>query len=147
MTNVLLAVAATVLLAADDPKAEAKKELAKLEGTWKTEQVKYNGEDVSDQVKLTLVLKGDQVTLEGNDEVKKDYAKVSVKVDPTTSPRCLDIKVLGGQQKDATMEGIYEVKGDRLRLCVKVLGKDRPGKFESPEGSSIALLVLKRDKP
>jgi uncharacterized protein (TIGR03067 family) len=147
MTNVLLVAAAWMLLAADDPKAEAKKDLAKVQGTWTTKSLTYDGKDLSDKYKLTFVFKDDRVSVEGNDEVKKEYAKAAIKLDASTSPRCLDIKVIGGNQKDVAMEGIYEVKGDRFTLCVKVLGKERPTKFASPDGSSIALLVLEREKP
>jgi uncharacterized protein (TIGR03067 family) len=147
MTNLLLAAVAWGLLAADDPKTDTKKELAKIQGTWTTTTLKYNGKDLTEKYKLTLVFKGDQVSVEGNDEVKMDYAKAAIKLDPSTSPRCLDIKVVGGNQKDADLEGIYEIKGDQLTLCVKVLGKERPTEFASPDGSSIALLVLKRQKP
>jgi uncharacterized protein (TIGR03067 family) len=144
MTNVLLAVAAWGLLAADAK--DARKEQALLQGTWTTERLEYNGKDMSDKYKLTFVFKGDQITVGGNDEVKKEYAKVEFKLDPGTAPKCLDIKVLGGIQKDAALEGIYELKGDKLKICVKVQGKDRPDKFASPEGTGIALLVLQREK-
>jgi hypothetical protein len=49
-------------------------------------------------------------------------------------------------QKDAVLEGVYEVKGDDLKLCVMVFGKDRPTEFKSGEGSSVAMLTLKRQK-
>lgn len=91
--------------------------------------------------------KGKEISVEGNEEVKKDYAKVYFKLDPSTIPPCIDINVAEGVQKDADMEGIYELKGDELKICVKVVGKARPAKFASPEGENIALIVLKRVKP
>jgi uncharacterized protein (TIGR03067 family) len=56
----------------------------------------------------------------------------------------MDITIAAGSQTDATMEGIYELKDDELRICAKVFGKDRPSEFAAPEGSSIVLLTLKR---
>jgi hypothetical protein len=39
------------------------------------------------------------------------------------------------------------VKDEEMTICAKVFGnKERPTDFESPEGASIVLLVLKRDK-
>ena len=87
------------------------------------------------------------MTVEGDGKVRKEYAKLALKLDPTTTPKCVDMTVAGGIQKDVVMEGIYELKGDELRLCIKVLGnKERPGEFTSPDGASIVLLKLKRQK-
>jgi len=146
MMNLLLAVTAGALLAADE-KADPKKDLARFQGTWTTERLEYNGKDMTEKFKIKLVFKGDQVSVEGNDEVRKEYARAALKLDPSTTPRLLDIKVVGGTQKDAVLEGIYELKGDKLTLCVKVIGNERPTKFASAEGSSTALLVLQREKP
>lgn len=146
MMNLLLALTAGTLLAAD-ARADAKKTLAGLQGTWTTERLEYNGKDMTEKFKLTLLIKGEQITVKGNDEVKKEYAKASFKIDPSTTPPLMDLKVLGGTQKDATMEGIYELKGDQLRMCIKVFGNERPTKFATAEGASTALLVLKREKP
>ena len=125
---------------------DAKKDLAKLQGNWTAVSIKYNGQEFAEKLKLKFVFKNDQVTIEGDDEVKKEYPKVTLKIDPSTTPHCLDLIVLAGVQKDAAMEGIYEIKGDELRICVKVFGKERPGEFASADGSSIALVVLKREK-
>jgi len=84
--------------------------------------------------------------VEGSNTVKKDYGKLTMKLDPSTTPKCVDIVITGGDQKDAVLEGIYELQGDTLKICAKVIGKERPGQFTSPEGSNIVLVVLKREK-
>jgi uncharacterized protein (TIGR03067 family) len=125
----------------------AKKELAKLQGTWKAAALTYNGKDyfADGKAGFQFVIKDDVILVEGNDEVKKEYARIRIKVDPSATPKTMDLSVTSGVQKDAVIEGIYELKDDELRLCVKVPGKDRPTEFASPEGSSIALLTLKRE--
>ena len=59
----------------------------------------------------------------------------------------MDITISDGTQKGAAIEGIYEFKGQKseeLRILAKIFGMDRPTEFSSPDGGSIALLVLKR---
>ena len=41
----------------------------------------------------------------------------------------------------------HHLKENELRICLKVFGKDRPAVFTSADGSSQALLVLKRANP
>lgn len=136
------------LLGADDAKNAAKKEIAKLEGTWVPKSLVYNGKDhpVDGKSAFRLVFKGDIATVEGNDDVKREYAKVVFKLEPGFSPKLADLSVSSGTQKDAKMEGIYELKDDEFKLCVKVLGNDRPTEFSSPEGSSVVFIVFKKDK-
>jgi uncharacterized protein (TIGR03067 family) len=141
MLGILVAV---LLVGADDA---GKKDQEKLQGTWETTSIEYNGKDLSGDFKLKFVFKGKEASVEGSDEVQKDYAKFNFKLDQGTNPRCIDITIAEGNQKDTDIEGIYELKGDELRICAKVIGKSRPGKFAAPEGENIALLVLKRVKP
>jgi uncharacterized protein (TIGR03067 family) len=138
---------AGLLLAADAPPDPAKEALTKLEGTWTTTSLHYNGKDITKKYPLKFIFKGDLATIEGTNAVKKEYAKIAFKLDPSTTPACVDMTIAGGTQKDAVIEGIYELKADELKICAKVVGKDRPGEFASPEGSSIVLLVLKRENP
>jgi uncharacterized protein (TIGR03067 family) len=147
-TKAVLILVAVIAIAADDPKEAVKKELDKIQGSWTAESIHFNGKEYADgQGKIKLVFKGDQATVEAAAKVKKEYAKMTMKLDPSTDPKCIDITVTAGVQKDVVMEGIYELKGDELRICAKVFGKDRPGKFESTDGSSVVLIVFKRDKP
>jgi uncharacterized protein (TIGR03067 family) len=143
-----LVLVAALLAGADAPKDTAKGEVKKVQGTWKATSLTYNGKEVpvDGKRKIRLVFKGDTASVEADKSTKKEYAKVKFAFDPSTKPRCVDLTVVGGVQKDTTMEGIYELKGNKLKLCVKVLGKERPTKFESPEGESIALIEFERVK-
>jgi len=124
---------------------DAKKEVEKFQGTWNVTQLTYNGKVIEgEKANFKLVFKKDRFTVEGNDAVRKEYATISFKLETGTTPKLFDMSVVGGTQKGADIEGIYEFKGEELRICAKVFGKERPAKFESPEGSSVVLLVLKR---
>jgi uncharacterized protein (TIGR03067 family) len=144
-----LLVVALVLVAADDAPDKAKKDLNNLQGEWLSVSLKFNGKEFATEGKgkIKFTFKGDQATVEAADDVKREYAKVKFKLDPSTSPRCVDLTITAGTQKDATLEGIYSLKDDEFKLCAKVFGKDRPSEFAAPEGSSIVYLVMKRVKP
>jgi uncharacterized protein (TIGR03067 family) len=143
----MLTTAGLLAGAGDAPKDAAKKDLEAFDGTWTTTTIIYNGKDFLAQsnTPLRFVFKGGEAVIEGSDEVKKEYAKIKVKLDPSAMPKCVDITVTGGGQLNAVIEGIYELKKDEIRLCAKVFGNERPTEFASPAGSSIALVVLKRD--
>ena len=137
---------AFLLGAGGDGAAKVKAELKKLEGTWTVSELTYNGKDHKN-LKFNFVFKGDEAVVEGDDKVKVEYARIKIKLDPAVTPKIMDITVAGGIQKDASMEGIYELKDTELRICIKVFGKDRPDTFASPDGSSTALIVLKKSSP
>jgi uncharacterized protein (TIGR03067 family) len=124
----------------------AKKETAKLQGTWKVTSVIYNGKDFYEkgQTQFDFVIKGDQIVVQGNDAVRKEYARLRFTLDPTTMPKIFDLTVTDGIQAKTKMEGIYQMKGDDLKLCVRIFGLNRPNEFAAAAGSSNALLVLKR---
>src|SRR5262245_8074295 len=138
-------------VAADDtPATDAvRKDIARFQGTWKTTSLRWNGKDLDTDGKFAMqfVFNDAEATIESSKEVKKEYAKITFMLDPSTSPPCVDLKIAAGVQKDAVIEGIYELKDDELKICAKVFGNDRPAAFESAEGSSIVLIVLKREKP
>jgi uncharacterized protein (TIGR03067 family) len=144
LSCICLLIAGSIGIAAEPD--VAKKDLDACQGTWTVESMEYNGKELKDKYKITFTCKGDVMTVEGDGKVRKEYAKLKLKFDPTTTPKCLDMTVADGIQKDAVMEGVYEIKDDVLKVCVKVFGKDRPLEFKSPDGSSIVLLTLKRKK-
>jgi len=137
---------AAVALFADAPKDDAKADLEKIQGTWTIASGSYGGEDIEADVasKLQLEFKGDQLLLKGDEEVVKDYAKITLKLDPSVKPKAIDFAVGQGGEKGTVIEGIYEINGDELKICATIGAKQRPTEFKSPENSQVALLTLKR---
>jgi uncharacterized protein (TIGR03067 family) len=70
------------------------------------------------------------------------------KLDPAKEPKQIDITLhLEKGKKDATLLGIYEVKGDTLKVCYfgSKSGK-RPTEFSTGDDLTAGLIVLTRAK-
>jgi uncharacterized protein (TIGR03067 family) len=136
--------AATVLLAASVSAQEAlKKELQQFQGTWAIEYVDHDGHKPSpDKIKsMKLVIAGNRLTVQG-----EKLMQSTIKLDPSKSPKTIDITYDDGPDKGKVLQGIYELNGDGLKLCLSKPGKERPTQFVSKENSGLVLMVLKRDK-
>jgi uncharacterized protein (TIGR03067 family) len=143
---VAIALWAAVPVWSDD---DAQKELKNLEGTWTTQSAEFDGSSIAELAKgLKFTVKGDSVTLTGQEEILKQFSKGTIKVNPNAKPKTVDFTVGGGDMKGHVIEAIYEfTKEDELKVCAKMAGKGRPSKFDSNEGGSIVLLIVKREKP
>src|SRR5438045_3493699 len=103
----LLLLAILAIGAGDAP--DTKKELAKFAGTWSMSELTYSGMDHS-TLKFDFTFKGNEAHIEGNEEIKVEYARIKIKLDTTTTPKLMNFTVSAGTQKDAVIEGIYELK-------------------------------------
>jgi uncharacterized protein (TIGR03067 family) len=131
--------------AADEKKEDpADKERAKLAGAWVLESRTLGGRKfpATGDAEVRLTFDGNKVTLKAGGEVVQAG---TFEVDPGGKPKTIDIKITEGDGKGATVQGIYELDGDKLKIC-GVRGGPRPTKFDSPEGSKAVLTELKRDK-
>jgi uncharacterized protein (TIGR03067 family) len=128
-----------------------KKELVKMQGAWRLVRGEENGEPVSDYAvkNLELVVKGDQFTFTGVAPLTGKAGRLTGTIDASTTPKCIDLKVEAGSLKGTVLEGIYEWKGDELKLCLFWASGERirPLEFETKAGSNRVLFVLKRQKP
>jgi len=68
------------------------------------------------------------------------------KLDPSKSPKTIDMTLTEGPNKGAVMLGIYEIDGDTLKACFDPQGKKRPTEFKSAPGSAHFLNIHKRIK-
>jgi uncharacterized protein (TIGR03067 family) len=129
--------------------AAAKKELKKFQGTWQVVSSEENGKPTPDEIvqNLKIVIKGDQLTLKGVEDLLQKFAKIKIVVDPSTMPKLVDFKIEAGSEKDNTFEGIYEFKDKQLKICTSTINGNRPSEFASKEGSNRVVFVLKRAQP
>lgn len=134
-----------LLLGADDPKPAAEKAADNpLKGTWKAETVEQGGTKLS----------GDEL---GNLELTFDDSKYAEKrdgevveegeytLDLKKAPKTIDLKIGTGEHKGKPQVGIFEVKGDTVRMCLSLPGSDQRPKEFSGAGEQI-LVVFKKVK-
>jgi len=128
-----------------DDKTDVEKELKKFQGTWTFESSETGGKELPNgELKgLILTFEGDKHTVKKGDEV----IQVGVqKLDPSKSPKTIDVTMTEGPNKGAVMLGIYEIDGDTLKVCFDPHGKKRPTEFKSAPGSENFVNVHKRVK-
>jgi len=142
MTPVLLAVAVT-LAAPGGKDKETKKDPASLLGEWAAESAVEKGRPITlppgtawaftaDGKSVLTLGSGGPPPAEGT--YKADTTKATAELDVSAGP------------KGKPLRGIYKVEGDTLTVCVVEGDADRPTAFESPAGSKVILLTLKRAK-
>jgi uncharacterized protein (TIGR03067 family) len=133
----LIASFALAAAAQPDRKDAGKDEARELEGKWNIASLVEDGKVEEDRG--TYVFKGDQVTFQigGGKERTGPF-----KLDTKKSPKWIDMGPKG------EILGIYELKGDMLRLCILAgPGKKRPAEFKSTREGGETLIELKRAKP
>jgi uncharacterized protein (TIGR03067 family) len=128
-----------------DDKADVEKEFKKFHGVWTFESAEAGGRKTpADDLKgVTLTFAGDKYTVKRGDEVIQVGTQ---KLDPSKSPKAIDVTVTEGLNKGAVMLGIYEIDGDTLKVCFDEEGKKRPTEFKSAPGSQTFVNVHKRAK-
>ena len=134
-----------VVLAVGAPgdKDAPKKDAPSVVGEWDGEKAVRGGMErpIPDGgVKVTFTADGKMIFKEGN----KDAEEGTYKVDAKKNPPEID---LSPPKEDGTLLGIYKLDGDTLTICLSDKNStDRPTKFESPEGTNLMLVTLKRVK-
>jgi uncharacterized protein (TIGR03067 family) len=148
-THTLLLLTAGLLVAAGDAQEDAiKKDRQALQGTWQLTVYEVDGnkplpDDQLGIIKAIFDASGKlTVQADGNTVVES-----VTKIDPAKKPKTIDFTFTEGEQKGEMAQGIYELKGDTLRYCRAVPGKDRPTEFASKPGTGHVLAVYKREKP
>lgn len=125
-------------------RADEKDEWKGLKGTWNIEKAISKGADQSTIFKsFVLTIDEGKYTLNYGAGVDKG----TLKIDAAAKPRRLTITGTDGPSKGKTIEAIYEVDGDALKICYAIDGKDPPKEFESKEGTQTLFVVYKRGKP
>lgn len=101
------------------------KDLAVMQGEWKSVWVERDGDRVMVTRDWRHVIRGNKFYSNGSDK-----PGFSLKVQPKFTPKLLDLTVLAEGVPDygQTREGLYRIEGDTLLLCwsLKTGGRERP---------------------
>ena len=132
------------LVAGAPAKKEDPKKAASLEGEWTADRWVEGGRERVRPIWFKFGPDGKFAVREGD---RKNPEEGSYKADVRKDPAEIDIHPPEGRTNPPIL-GIYNVEGDTLTLCVAKGGSDsqRPAKFESPDGSRVAVFTLKRVK-
>jgi uncharacterized protein (TIGR03067 family) len=134
-----------------DDKSSSQAELDKLRGTWLTVSMIANGKTLVDETTAPPPGPVTKFAYEGNKWMVivdgKTVASGILRVDPTKTPKQIDILDESGVTNGQTKLGIYELNGDTYKYCLGPSGKPRPSEFVSKEGSGDVLGVSRREKP
>jgi uncharacterized protein (TIGR03067 family) len=129
------------VLAGAGPDEKTKSDADVIQGTWEFVSAEEGGKVVPEDElkKFEVVFAADKVKF----PIKQEVKELGYKLDPAKKPKQIDIAFSDSE----TAEGIYELDGDKLKLCLTKPGHgDRPAKFDATEGRETVLLVLKRKK-
>jgi uncharacterized protein (TIGR03067 family) len=122
------------------------KELQALKGTWRMNSKEEDGKKISEEEIKDLILTNDgshRCSVRRGDQV---IGEGTVKLDPTTKPRTIDITFTKGEHKGGTLLGIYKIEGDTFRVCCARPADGRPAEFSAKAGSGRILIVYQREK-
>ena len=138
-------------------KAGANKDLELLQGTWNIDTMEWGGKSLPKELMngYKFVFAGNKLTWDGAIGMQSNGGKVTAidgtfpcdfKIDPGKVPKQIDI-TLRLKKGDRTVLGIYEIKGDTLKVCYfhSKTGK-RPAEFSTKDDPNVAHIVLTRAK-
>ena len=115
-----------------------------IQGTWTPMTAELAGEPMADAVLKTIILKLDSGKYEVSVAGKVD--KGTCTLDPTTEPKSLTIQGTDGPNAGKTYPCIYELDGDKLRVCYDLSGKKAPADFSTAKGTLLYLVTYARKK-
>ena len=140
MLRCLLTLTAGLVLPADRPEQG---DLDKLQGTWLTVSLVNDGKTLVDSKNppkegpvTKLAYAGNKWLIKVGD---RTVAEGIFKIDPTKTPKEIDILDGSGKVNEQTKLGIYELDGETYKFCLAPASKPRPTEFTSKPGSGHSL--------
>jgi uncharacterized protein (TIGR03067 family) len=147
----LVSVAATLVLVAaqaqDVKDGQVEKDMKKLQGTWILVFGEFDGKPVAKEhvQKSKRTHTGNEVSVVLPHLYKEPIKNKLARLDPTKTPKEMDLARSVGPNTGRTLLAIYAVSEDTFRICYDPSGKERPREFKSTPGSGYALHVWKRE--
>ena len=122
----------------------AKKDLARIQGTWTMHALEVNGTDVP-AAKLEsalLTVKGDRYEVKVKDRVVQAF---QLTLHPNKDPKELDMTALDGANKDKVHKAIYTFENELFVFCRGLNPEyERPNQFATWPGTSYFVVKWKK---
>ncbi|HTX33834.1 MAG TPA: TIGR03067 domain-containing protein [Bryobacteraceae bacterium] len=116
--------------------------LRSMEGTWGFRSLEVDGSAVPAGMLTgsSLLIDGDRFRMESPEATYEGI--FTIDVEPV--PHRIDIDFVEGPEAGNRCEGLFDLDGDRFRLCLGLVGSKRPLGFATTPGSGHALEELVR---
>ena len=120
-------------------------DLSRLQGTWQITSLEMNGAPMPAAMlaNAKIVVAGDHFTSLG---MGAEYTG-KITIDTAATPKIFAVKFDGGgPESGRTNSAIYELDGDKWRLCIHVGGGPAPTDFTTKPGDGRAYETLVRER-
>ena len=127
--------------AAVGPDDDVKADLKKLEGAWRLVGLEVGGKAVNPDTwgrPVRREFSGTKSSFASGERVVDGQ----ITINPSKTPKWIDETLV----TDKRFQGIYELKGDTLRLFMERQGGQRPTEFKTKEGTQQAVETYERVK-
>jgi uncharacterized protein (TIGR03067 family) len=117
-----------------------------LQGTWKPISAELGGRAMPPAAIEAITLKMKDLNYEVS--VKGEGTdRGFTKLLPNTTPKAMDITSTNGANNGKTFSAIYEINGEKLRICYNLAGTNRPAVFKTVTNTALYLVTyqLKKD--
>lgn len=126
----------------------AQREKENLQGQWKSVITEGYGKDAPNEERKTIYLtfEGDRLLARyGNKTAEATYKLILTEAEPSQ----IDFTVTKGPEavQGKTLQGIYRLEGDTMRIMYRDPGKPRPDTFTEEDKPGAYMIFLKKEKP
>lgn len=153
LCSIVIFVSSHITTSASEITKESKPAAKKspLEGVWQVTAMRKGAnenapKEIVDGTKLTF--KGDKLSITRSLRGKPQTIECSFVINTEKKPMEIDITPVDDSKKRGKLLGIFEKKGDVLKLCTAEERRNeaRPKKFKPVEGKRITLIEMKLKK-
>jgi uncharacterized protein (TIGR03067 family) len=137
---------ALAVWASPSPASKDSKAAKGLEGKWVLTGGRANGENLPRGAlgHVRLIVIADEMILYTD---SGRFSRFVYRLDTKATPNLVDLVGIDGKDKDKKLLGIYERKGDRLKVCRTLNGKtERPKEYTAEVGSKCVIEEWRREK-
>src|SRR5262245_3709309 len=127
----------------------AAKDLALLQGRWEVLSIEQDGkpEPKADRRWFGMTVKGNRTfALDQAGNANPREPEYTFRLDPSQRPAAIDQTIRDADCPPETERGIYELRGDRLTLCLAGVGDRRPATFTTKKSDGRILVTFRRAK-